>query len=280
MVRAACDGRRGDPHRQPPWRAGNWPASSLGRARPVSRRRWQDRRGMGRRRQHRPSRRHGGIYAALDAGAVGDLARVGWADVASCAVAARAERLAGHPLTDCDGVQCGTIAACMAGNTIGRTPYCPTIGAQQHARHRRRAAGQEQGAAMDTNTTIPSQDGDGGALWPALPYQAWLNTRETLHMWTQIVGKVKLELAPFLNEWWEVGFTLTARGLTTSTIPFGRRVFQIDFDFIDHRLDILVDDGTSRSLLLLPRSVADFYHEFMAALEELGIQVQITTSPV
>jgi len=133
---------------------------------------------------------------------------------------------------------------------------------------------------MDINTTIPSQDNDALALWPALPYHAWQDTRETLHMWTQIVGKVKLELVPFLNEWWHVGFTVTARGLTTSTIPFGRRVFQVDFDLIDHRLDIRLDDGSSRSLLLLPRSVADFYHEFMAALEELGIQVRITTSPV
>jgi len=133
---------------------------------------------------------------------------------------------------------------------------------------------------MDTNTTMLRQDDDGGALWPALPYHAWQDTRETLHMWTQIVGKVKLELVPFLNEWWQVGFTITARGLTTSTIPFGRRLFQVDFDFIDHRLDIRLDDGSSRSLLLLPRSVADFYHEFMAALEQLGIQVRITTSPV
>jgi len=99
----------------------------------------------------------------------------------------------------------------------------------------------------------------------------------SMQEWTQIVGKVKLELVPFLNEWWQVGFTITARGLTTFTIPFGRRVFQVDFDFIDHRLDIRLDDGSSRSLLLLPRSVADFYHEFMAALEQLGIQVQITT---
>ncbi len=99
-------------------------------------------------------------------------------------------------------------------------------------------------------------------------------------MWTQIVGKVTLALVPFLNEWWQVGFTVTARGLTTATIPFGRRVFQVDFDFIDHRLDIRVDDGTARSLVLRPRSVTDFYHEFMAALEQLGIPVQITTRPV
>jgi len=127
---------------------------------------------------------------------------------------------------------------------------------------------------MDTTTV-----GQGEAVWPALPFDEWKETLDTLHMWTQIVGKVKLELVPFLNEWWNVGFFLTARGMTTSTIPFGRRVFQVDFDFLDHRVDILVNDGGSRSLRLFPRSVADFYHEFMAALQALGIQVQITTSP-
>jgi hypothetical protein len=130
---------------------------------------------------------------------------------------------------------------------------------------------------MDSTKTV-----QGDAVresWPALPYEEWKDTVDTLHMWTQIVGKVKLELVPFLNEWWEVGFTVTARGLTTSTIPYGRRVFQVDFDFIDHRLNILVSDGTSRSLLLLPRSVADFYHEFMGTLDELELHVRITTTP-
>jgi Family of unknown function (DUF5996) len=94
------------------------------------------------------------------------------------------------------------------------------------------------------------------------------------------VGKVKLALVPFLNEWWQVAFTVTARGFTTGTIPFGRRVFQVDFDFLDHRLDIHVSDGSSRSLPLGPRSVADFYQALMAALEELGIRVRITTNPV
>ena len=119
-----------------------------------------------------------------------------------------------------------------------------------------------------------------GEVWPALPYQDWKETLDTLHMWTQVVGKVKLELLPFLNEWWQVGFTVTSRGLTTSTIPFGRRIFQVDFDFIDHRLDIDVSDGGSRSVALSPRSVADFYRELMEALGELGIHVQITTNPV
>jgi Family of unknown function (DUF5996) len=119
-----------------------------------------------------------------------------------------------------------------------------------------------------------------GEDWPPLPYHEWKETLDTLHMWTQVVGKIKLKLVPFLNEWWEVAFTVTSRGLTTSTIPFGRRVFQGDFDFIDHRLDIHVSDGSSRTIPLRPRSVADFYREFMGALEELGIRVQITTNPV
>lgn len=121
-------------------------------------------------------------------------------------------------------------------------------------------------------------------VWPALPYEAWKDTLDTLHMWTQIVGKTKLELSPFLNEWWNIAFTVTARGMTTRTIPgpegAAHRVFQMDFNFLDHRLDILVGDGSSRSILLHPRSVADFYHEFMSALSELGIAVQITTMPV
>jgi hypothetical protein len=127
---------------------------------------------------------------------------------------------------------------------------------------------------------MPVQGDTVEEIWPALPYLAWKDTLETLHMWTQVVGKVKLELVPFLNHWWQVGFTVTARGLTTSTIPFGHRVFQVDFDFLDHRLAIHVSDGSSRSIPLLPRSVADFYQEFMAALKELGIPVQITTNPV
>jgi hypothetical protein len=134
---------------------------------------------------------------------------------------------------------------------------------------------------MDATTAV---QGDAvGEVWPALPYDEWKDTMDTLHMWTQIVGKTKLELSPFLNEWWNVTLEVTARGLTTGTIPgppgARHRVFQVDFDFLDHRLDIRVIDGSSRFLLLLPRSVADFYHEFMAALAELGIEVKIRTLP-
>jgi len=121
---------------------------------------------------------------------------------------------------------------------------------------------------------------DDDAVWPSLAYGEWKPTLTTLHMWTQIVGKVKLELTPFLNEWWNVTFALTARGMTTSLIPSEERLFEVDFDFIDHRLTINVSDGTSRSMPLVARSVADFYHEFMAQLESLGIGVTINRHPV
>ncbi len=98
-------------------------------------------------------------------------------------------------------------------------------------------------------------------------------------MWTQIVGKVKLELCPFVNEWWEVPLQLTARGLTTMTISFSRGVFAIDFDFVDHNLHIRTSDGAVKVLPLIPRSVADFYAEFMATLGTLGIEVNLNTRP-
>jgi hypothetical protein len=125
--------------------------------------------------------------------------------------------------------------------------------------------------------TLRADDDD---VWPALPYVEWQPTLATVHMWTQVVGKVKLELSPFLNEWWNVTFLVTARGMSTSTIPFGQRMFQVDFDFIDHRLAIHVSDGNSRSMPLVARSVADFYAEFMTLLESLGIGVKINTQPV
>jgi uncharacterized protein DUF5996 len=121
---------------------------------------------------------------------------------------------------------------------------------------------------------------DDDARWPALPYADWKSTQATLHMWMQVVGKVKLALTPFLNDWWNVTFFLTARGMTTSVIPGGDRTFQVDFDFIDHRLSISVSDGTSRTMQLAPRTVADFYREFMDHLQSLGIEVKINAHPV
>jgi hypothetical protein len=115
--------------------------------------------------------------------------------------------------------------------------------------------------------------------WPELPFEAWKDTCETLHLWTQVVGKIRLMLSPHINHWWQVPLYITARGLTTSSIPYARGIFEIDFDFIDHTLLILTSAGPKKMLPLSPRSVATFYGEVMAALDELGIEVAITTLP-
>ena len=118
------------------------------------------------------------------------------------------------------------------------------------------------------------------ADWPALPLEAWEPTRATLHMWCQIVGKVRLALSPHVNHWWQVPLYVSARGLTTSPIPYKGKVFEIEFDFIGHVLRIAVSDGATRTLRLAPKSVAAFHAEFMAALAALGIEVHIWTMPV
>ena len=115
--------------------------------------------------------------------------------------------------------------------------------------------------------------------WPELPYDAWKDSCDTLHLWTQIAGKVKLELCPFLNQWWEVALFLTPRGLTTGLIPWQSESFSIDFDFISHRLLIELSDGQTKELPLEPRNVAEFYHLFMDALGSLGIAVKINPLP-
>jgi hypothetical protein len=111
--------------------------------------------------------------------------------------------------------------------------------------------------------------------WPALPLEAWRETQETLHLWTQVAGKVKLELSPFWNEWWNVAFSVTPRGLTTGTIPAGLGAFAIDFDFVDHTLFVRASDGRTRAMPLIPRSVAGFYAELLAMVRALGIEVAI-----
>lgn len=118
--------------------------------------------------------------------------------------------------------------------------------------------------------------------WPALPFESWKETCATLHLWTQIIGKVRLELSPYLNHWWQVPLYVTARGLTTSAIPIPGelgQIFEIQFDFIDHQLLILTSAGTTKIMPLIPRSVSAFYQEFMASLQELGIKVTINTRP-
>jgi Family of unknown function (DUF5996) len=115
--------------------------------------------------------------------------------------------------------------------------------------------------------------------WPELSYIAWKNTRDTLHLWTQVVGKVRLTLTPWLNHSWHVALYVTARGLTTSPIPWRGGDFQIDFDFIDHILWVRLSDGQFRQVTLKSMSVAEFYEGVMVALRELGIEVSITTMP-
>ncbi len=116
--------------------------------------------------------------------------------------------------------------------------------------------------------------------WPALPLEAWQPTYHNLHMWTQMVGKVRLALTPKINHWWNVPLYVSSRGLTTSAIPYGLGVFEIQFDFIDHKLRITCSDGARKELALAPRTVADFYAEFMAALRSLNIDVNIHAKPV
>jgi hypothetical protein len=115
---------------------------------------------------------------------------------------------------------------------------------------------------------------------PALPLRSWSETLGTLHMWSQIVGKVQLELTPRVNHWWNVTLHVSSRGLTTPPIPHGLGSFEIAFDFIDHKLVIELSDGNLRVLRLRPQSVAAFYQEFMATLASLGIKVKIWTMPV
>ncbi len=115
--------------------------------------------------------------------------------------------------------------------------------------------------------------------WPPLPLAAWQDTYATLHLWTQIVGKVRLTLSPPVNHWWHVTLYVTPRGLTTSPIPYGTRTFDVSFDFIDHTLRIQTSDGARTALGLFPRSVADFYRQFMGALHALNIDVTINPLP-
>jgi hypothetical protein len=116
--------------------------------------------------------------------------------------------------------------------------------------------------------------------WPELPLEAWQDTYQTLHMWSQIVGKVRLALSPKVNHWWEVPLYVNAVGLTTSAIPYAGGIFEIQFDLINHTLLIQTSHGMSKTLALAPRSVASFYREFMSALESLGIRVKIWKMPV
>lgn len=127
---------------------------------------------------------------------------------------------------------------------------------------------------MTSTRAVPTTE-----TWPALPFDGWRESQATLHRWTQIVGKVKLELSPFLNEWWNTSLALTPRGLTTGSIPAGDAIFAVDFDFVDHELVVRAADGRTRSMPLIPRSVAAFYAEFLGMLRSMGIEVAINPVP-
>ena len=116
-------------------------------------------------------------------------------------------------------------------------------------------------------------------FWPELPLAAWRDTYDTLHMWTQIVGKIRMTLTPLINHYWNATLYVSARGLTTSAIPYPRGVFEIEFDFIGHKLAIMTSAGETRALELGPRTVADFYAEVMSTLAALKIDVQIHAHP-
>src|SRR4051812_24720916 len=116
-------------------------------------------------------------------------------------------------------------------------------------------------------------------IWPALPFAEWKETAKTLHMWTQVVGKIRLALTPWINHSWHVTLYLTPRGLTTSPMYVGTRAAQIDFDFVDHEVQILTSEDECSKIQLRPLSVAAFYREVMKALEVLDIPVSINTTP-
>jgi hypothetical protein len=116
--------------------------------------------------------------------------------------------------------------------------------------------------------------------WPALPLAEWKDTYATLHMWTQIVGKIRLALSPPINHFWGTTFYVTARGLTTSAMPYHKGTVEINFDFISHTLEILTSLGETRSFRLVPRTVAEFYFGLMSALHSLGIDAKVWTMPV
>ncbi len=115
--------------------------------------------------------------------------------------------------------------------------------------------------------------------WPALPLAEWEDTYHTLHMWTQIVGKIRMGLTPLQNHWWNAALYVTTRGLTTSPIPYQSQAFEIQFDFIEHRLEISTSGGVSRVLALRPQSVAAFYRELLSTLLDAGIAVHINVRP-
>jgi hypothetical protein len=117
------------------------------------------------------------------------------------------------------------------------------------------------------------------AAWPSLPLAEWKDTLNTLHRWVQIVGKTRLALAHPVNHWWHVTLYLTSRGLTTSPMPYANRTLEVELDFVDHNLLVRTSDRATRAIALIPRTVADFYREYTALLDSLGVRVAIRPVP-
>jgi uncharacterized protein DUF5996 len=126
---------------------------------------------------------------------------------------------------------------------------------------------------VTTNKAITAE------AWPRLRVSDWTDTRDTLHMWTQIVGKIRLAHAPLVNHWWQVPLYVSPRGLSTSTIPYQDRSFDMEFDFIDHQLRVRVSNGATGHVDLEPKSVADFYAQTLEVLDELDISTRIQSHP-
>jgi hypothetical protein len=122
-------------------------------------------------------------------------------------------------------------------------------------------------------------DRRGQGAWPQLPLAEWQDTLGTLHRWVQMVGKTRLGLAPPINHWWHVTLYLTSRGLTTSPMPQGNRTVEVELDFVDHNLLVRTSDGATRAMALVPRTVADFYREYVALLNALGFRVSLRPVP-
>ncbi len=125
----------------------------------------------------------------------------------------------------------------------------------------------------------PILDPRASEAWPELPLEAWKDTYATLHRYTQIIGKVRLALAPPMNHWWQVPLYISSRGLTTSPIPYASGIFEVEFDFLEHALYFRTDSGGAQKLALEPRPVAEFYQDVMATLRTLGIEVHIRDVP-
>jgi len=137
------------------------------------------------------------------------------------------------------------------------------------------AAADQRANVLGQGSSLKANEQD----WPVLPLGEWEGTYHTLHMWTQIVGKIRLGQAPLQNHWWNAALYVSARGLTTSAMHYEGRTFEIEFDFIDHRLRIRTSDGGEHFVALTPKSVASFYRELFGALKGAGINVQIYTKP-